>query len=184
MTLIHHLSALFKRIFRDSVDPWRGAVSVAVAIFIACSPLFGFQTVLILAFSFLFKLHTPLALLASQISWPPTYFLIVSLEVWLGTLLTGERFQISQDSWAPENLPLQSWLLGFLIIGGFFALVSGGITYGMLFSWQKRQTLRVIASPPFDKNPRVSRNEGHVSGDTHLATHELPPTPTTYGLDR
>ncbi len=120
----------FASVLKEEIDPFKYALSVTVSVFISCSPLFGLQTLLILFVSLVFKLNTPIAILASQISWPPTYAFIVYTEVKLGLQFRGETFYLPKTDWLSfAQNHIGAWFIGYLIFGTLFSLTSGILSY-------------------------------------------------------
>jgi uncharacterized protein (DUF2062 family) len=110
------------------------AVGVAIGVFIACLPIYGFQTVLCLYAARKFALH-PLSVVAgSQMSAPPMGPILSVVSIVLGhALITGQM--PDWRHWHMNQMPTMtlqviyslgiSWVLGGVILG----VVLSGVIY-------------------------------------------------------
>ncbi len=140
--VIFKIKNYFTSFMNEEINPLKYSLSVFMSVFVSCSPLFGLQTLIILFLSFSFKLNTPISILMSQISWPPTYALIVYAEIQLGLFMTGEIFTGDTDWIRFARNHFQAWVIGFLIFGTFLATLSGVISY-IFFSYLKKRRLKI-----------------------------------------
>ncbi len=79
----------FKRFIKEDVLESDGsnrikAFSIALGVFIGLSPFWGFQTLLVISLSVLFKLNKVLAFVASNVSLPPFIPFIIAASLFLG----------------------------------------------------------------------------------------------------
>ena len=110
-----------------------------LGLFISCSPLWGFQTGLVIGLALLLKLNRTLAFLTSNISVPPLLPFIVLRSFGCGELVTGQ--QVSLDfsdgiNWAILQENLIVFLVGNFIFSSLVALLGGVVTYLTLRSYQ------------------------------------------------
>jgi uncharacterized protein (DUF2062 family) len=136
-------------LLRGDTRPTALAASVAVGAFIGLSPAYGLHTVIVLGLVALFRLNPVAALLGSQISFGPLIVPLMAAEVMLGDLLRfGHRVPLPKLAagdlahWLLLNA-LPSWMLGWLVLGGGAAILTGLATLGLL-SLRARAT----ATPP------------------------------------
>ena len=118
---------ILSSVFQMERKPWHTSLSLAVGVFLACTPFYGLQTFLIVVFCVIFRLSFPVAFLGSQVSIPPLYSLLVPLQVWIGFSVLGKEFRLS-GNWkelAGEHFGV--WLVGSLIVGGALAILLGRI---------------------------------------------------------
>jgi uncharacterized protein (DUF2062 family) len=142
------ITALIKKLkkyfFNSSETNIRLSLAVSMGMFTAIIPIWGFQNMLAIIISFLFKLNKIIMLAVSNLSQPPlTPFVI------LGSYLIGGLFvntstknvQYSTDN-AYEIITnnLLQYLVGSIILALIFAIISGGITYYFLCSFRKERT--------------------------------------------
>jgi uncharacterized protein (DUF2062 family) len=134
-------------LLRGDTRPMALAASVALGAFIGLSPAYGLHTVIVLGLVALFRLNPVAALLGSQISFGPLIVPLMAGEVMLGDLLRfGHRVQLPKLAagplahWLLLNA-LPSWLLGWVVMGGAAAILTGLATLGFL-------SLRARSRPP------------------------------------
>jgi uncharacterized protein (DUF2062 family) len=69
-----------------------------LGVFIGLSPFWGFQTLLVISLSVLFKLNKVLAFVASNVSLPPFIPFIIAASLFLGApFVQGDSNILSQD---------------------------------------------------------------------------------------
>lgn len=74
------------------------AFSIALGVFIGLSPFWGFQTLLVISLSVLFKLNKVLAFVASNVSLPPFIPFIIAASLFLGSpFVQGDSNILSHD---------------------------------------------------------------------------------------
>jgi uncharacterized protein (DUF2062 family) len=125
--------------------PWRIALSLAVGVFISCTPTFGFQTLLALAVATVTRLNRAATVTGVWINLP-----WVTPFVYAGALALGRAL-------LPASRGVSGFwgmlLLGTTIIGVAAAIVTYCISYGAL-SWRRRR--RRVAPVTADA-PRAAR---------------------------
>lgn len=93
----------FKRFIKEDVLESDGsnrikAFSIALGVFIGLSPFWGFQTLLVISLSVLFKLNKVLAFVASNVSLPPFIPFIIAASLFLGApFVQGDSNILSHD---------------------------------------------------------------------------------------
>ena len=125
--------------FENGTRPLHSAISLAVGVFLACSPFYGLQTGLIIAATFIFRLSFPVAFLGSQISIPPIYSLVVPLELYVGFSFTGMPFEFTGPLLEVAQTHFVSWLIGACIVGTGLALVLGFCWYRFQKSYHRKE---------------------------------------------
>ena len=113
--------------------------SVMLGLFIGCSPLWGFQTGLVIGLALLLKLNRTLAFLTSNISVPPLLPFIVLGSIECGELVTGQHVSLDFSdgiNWAMLQENLFVFLVGSFIFSSLVSLLGGVVTYLTLRSYQ------------------------------------------------
>jgi uncharacterized protein (DUF2062 family) len=141
-------------LLRGDTRPAVLAFSVGVGAFIGCSPAYGFHTLMVIGAVALFRLNPVATLLGSQVSFGPIIVPIMIAEVWVGDLLRfGHIVPLPKlggaelAKWLLSNA-LVSWLIGWVVIGGLAAVVTGLLTLGFL-------RLRKFKPRPAPKTPHA-----------------------------
>ncbi|MET3038019.1 DUF2062 domain-containing protein [Chryseobacterium sp. NRRL B-14859] len=126
----------FKRFIKEDVLESDGsnrtkAFSIALGVFIGLSPFWGFQTLLVISLSVLFKLNKVLAFVASNISLPPFIPFIIAASLFLGTpFVQGESNILSQDlNFDLIKNNLLQYVIGSFILSTTGAALSGAATF-------------------------------------------------------
>ena len=130
----------FKKIFtlfwNQEGSPYFNAKGIAVGVFSGCFPFFGFQTVLGVFLAQLFKGNIVLAALGTWISNPFTYIPLYIFNFKLGSFLLNQPVNIDfdyqlikEDFWQAGWFVTSRLLLGSTLVGSFFGLIFGLITY-------------------------------------------------------
>ncbi len=127
---------LFARARREHSSPCEIGLSVAVGVFCACTPLWGFHTVTALALATVFRLNRLWAALSSRL---PIFLWIAFSEIqiahrlrsgaWVG-LAPRETLSHGRDL-------LTDWILGTAIVGSALAAVAGCVAYGFARRWSR-----------------------------------------------
>lgn len=111
--------------------PKNAAISCGVGAFIACTPFYGLQTLLIFITCFIFRLNFPIAFIGSQVSLPPIYSLVLPAELFIGFKVLNKPF-VTSDNWLQTAQDhFFAWSVGALIVGGFLGLCLGSFWYFM-----------------------------------------------------
>ncbi|WP_353148369.1 DUF2062 domain-containing protein [Chryseobacterium sp.] len=126
----------FKRFIKEDVLESDGsnrtkAFSIALGVFIGLSPFWGFQTLLVISLSVLFKLNKVLAFVASNISLPPFIPFIIAASLFLGApFVQGESNILSQDlNFDLIKNNLLQYVIGSFILSTTGAALSGAATF-------------------------------------------------------
>jgi len=127
------------------MSPWRGALAVALGLFIGSQPIFGCHTPLVLILCLRFRLDAAIAWVGSNISNPFFAPFLLTVEVQLGAMiLTGGpiRFDVDQASFADYA---GYAFAGAPAVGLGLAVIGGLATYGTLVA---KRALFPNAKPP------------------------------------
>ena len=159
--------SLLRRVYASTTDLWRAAVreraspagvagSVAVGVFMGCTPFIGFHAGLALGAATLLRLNRLWAVVGSRISFFPILPWITLAEI-----ETAHRLRTGE--WAPLSLPdanrlgkewVFDWCLGTLPVGVALALALGGLAYAVA---ARRESLTrrtpAPAPPPSSESP-------------------------------
>lgn len=126
------LRAVLSRLRGGDLTPRRVAFSVALGLFVGCSPLFGLHALIAGGLAFAFRLDVLITYLATNISIPPVIPLLFFTELQVGTFLLNGRFHsLALSDFAPEKvLELgAAVLVGFPVVGGAVALLGGAMAF-------------------------------------------------------
>jgi len=149
------LQRMKAHILMPHISPERVAISFAIGLSIAMSPLIGFQTWLALGCCYFAKsLHRPLLLATSLINNPWTFAPFATVSLILGNLLLGRSWaaNLSNASWGcirfssfvtKEGLgqlaAMMKPLLAPFLLGGFvLSLLSIFLGYWLMLRFSKR----------------------------------------------
>jgi glycosyltransferase involved in cell wall biosynthesis len=127
---------LKEQLFNSDEPDWLKAFSVGFGVFMGIVPLWGFQLLIAISLSFLFRLNKALVIVAANISIPPMIPLILYLSYLTGALWMGDRAQhISFHQKATIEL-MQNNSLQYIWGAITLAIASGigvsGLTYAGL----------------------------------------------------
>lgn len=129
--------------FNSSETNIRLSVAVGVGIFTGIIPIWGFQTVLAIILSFIFKLNKIIMLTVSNFSQPPVTPFII-----LGSFLLGGLFVNTDAGMFHYNSKtvyefiknnLLQYVVGSIILAVLLALISGITTYYFLYAFRKEK---------------------------------------------
>jgi glycosyltransferase involved in cell wall biosynthesis len=122
----------FKRFIKEDVLESAGtnrikAFSVAMGVFIGLSPFWGFQTLLVISLSVLFKLNKVLAFVASNVSLPPFIPFIIAASLFIGApFVHGESNILHQElNFELIKNNLLQYVIGSLILATTMSVLSG-----------------------------------------------------------
>jgi glycosyltransferase involved in cell wall biosynthesis len=126
----------FKRFIKEDVLESDGtnrtkAFSVALGVFIGFSPFWGFQTLLVISLSVLFKLNKVLAFVASNVSLPPFIPFVIAASLFLGApFVSGDSNVFSQElNFDLVKNNLLQYVIGSMILASSASLISGIVTF-------------------------------------------------------
>lgn len=131
-------------ILKSNESPWQKTKAIMLGLFIGIAPLWGFQTVLVLAIASVFKLNKAISFLFSNISIPPIIPFIIYISYQLGAIIMGkemdatlniEEIKSSRDVFTG----LGQYLIGSFALAIVVALISGVIAY-VYFSIRKAKS--------------------------------------------
>jgi len=126
----------FKRFIKEDVLESDGtnrtkAFSVALGVFIGFSPFWGFQTLLVISLSVLFKLNKVLAFVASNVSLPPFIPFVIAASLFLGApFVSGDSNVFSQElNFDLVKNNLLQYVIGSMILASSTSVISGIATF-------------------------------------------------------
>lgn len=133
--LSRRLAELIYRLRTEGEEPGRQAAAVGVGVFIGCTPFFGFHLLLCIVAAWLFRLNQVKTYLASHVSLPGIWPLLLLGELQLGRWLRGAP-PVALRMADIRGLDVKRFF-GDLLLGS--AVV--GLVLGVLFAWL---TYRVV----------------------------------------
>ncbi len=131
--LFHPLRQFVAALLKEHLDPEHAAAAVFLGVFIANVPIYGFQTVAVLALAALLRLNKPLAYAATFVNNPllQPFLIVGSLE--LGHFLLAGRFLTLSAAHRPDfKAEFGAWLLGSLVLGLLLGMLGAVATYVVL----------------------------------------------------
>ncbi len=129
----------FENILKSQDSITKKTFSVILGIFIGCSPVWGFQTALVIALAIVFRLNKTIAFLASNVSMPPLIPFIVLAGIKCGEIVTGQRvsFDFSNGiNWEMFQDHILLFVVGSFIFATLFSIVGGLVTFLALSSYK------------------------------------------------
>ena len=106
------------------------ALSIALGVFIGLSPLWGFQTIIVLFLALLFRLNKVISFAFSNISFPPLIPFVILISFKVGDLFFGTETNYSIDS-IKENFQLTNHLKTYLVGSVIFSTLAA-FAFGLL----------------------------------------------------
>lgn len=115
--------------------------SVGFGIFMGIFPVWGFQMLIAIAVSFIFKLNKMLVIIAANISIPPMIPIIIYLShlcgaIWMGK--HGQRITFDQELSLDSVMNnLVQYIVGAITLAVLAGIVGGVITYIVLRTFRR-----------------------------------------------
>ncbi|NJL24871.1 MAG: DUF2062 domain-containing protein [Calothrix sp. SM1_5_4] len=98
-------------------DPFHLGLAAGLGVFVGCTPLFGFHSLIAAALAFVFRLNFLALWVGTQISLPPFIPLLA-----LGSVTAGKNWLRLDDG-------LPAYLAGSLVLGAALGLAAGLLTF-------------------------------------------------------
>ncbi len=139
---IRSFTDILKKQFLFNKDSnYKLSLSVAIGIFAAIFPIWGFQSVLAVLLSFIFKANKILAIAVSNISQPPVTPIIIFLSLITGSFFVGKAetgiINYSSVNSAAITNYLKEYIVGSVVLAFIAASFFGFLTYLLLFFLRK-----------------------------------------------
>jgi uncharacterized protein (DUF2062 family) len=149
--LLRGFRALLARAVSEHASPPKIALSVALGVFCASTPLIGFHLGMALGLATAFRLNRLWAAVGSRGTTGPLLPLVVFTEVQLAhRLRTGAWVPLAPHEALAHGKELMfDWVLGTPLVGGVYAAVVGVVAYALA-----RQ--RQVTPGTLDESPPVS----------------------------
>jgi uncharacterized protein (DUF2062 family) len=153
--LYARIRAIWLAALREHTSPRELAASVALGVFIGCTPLIGFHGWLGIGAATLLRLNRLWALIGTRIS-----MLLFLPWIILAEVQTSHRLRTG--AWAPLSAKdaieharewLLDWCLGTIPVGTFLALALGGVAYGYARARDARQRTPAPPRGPSSESP-------------------------------
>jgi uncharacterized protein (DUF2062 family) len=107
-------------------------------------PIWGFQMIVAIALSFLFRLNKALVIIAANISIPPMWPIILFLSYQMGALWRGdnaEQIEFSKDiTFDTFKSSFIQYVLGAVSLAISAGVIFGGLTYTTLKIFKRAKT--------------------------------------------
>ena len=117
--------AVVKHEMHAHTTPNKAACSVALGVCMGLSPFHGFQTALLLAMSYFFRLNRPLAILGVNISCAPLIPVIIAAEIALGKMIVPADLALASYNGTTAKLFAQGFAA--FLVGSSILSITGGI---------------------------------------------------------
>ena len=137
------LGVMWRVLAHEPGTPERAAASVALGLFMGIAPVWGLQMTLALLVAHLLNLSKPLAVVATNVSFPLMIPVIGWLSVLMGRLTldpTAPRAQLMSFAVGPGDLP--RYFVGSLLLAGTAAFVGAALTWILVSGarWLRRRS--------------------------------------------
>lgn len=123
-------------------SPRKKALSIALGVLIGLSPLWGFQTIIVLFLAILFKLNKVIAFAFSNISFPPFIPFVLYASTKVGQFVLGEPHAYTIDEMA-NNFEvfkhLKTYIIGSLVLSFTAATAIGFLGYIFLSVFDRKR---------------------------------------------
>lgn len=133
---------LVENVIGSNDSPQKKALSIALGIFIGITPLWGFQTMLVITLALILKLNKTIAFAFSNVSLPPFIPFIVFASINLGNYILGqnETFSSATITTDFEVLKhLKTYIIGSFTLAAISAIIIGIISYFVFLIFQKKK---------------------------------------------
>lgn len=118
------------------------AISVGFGVFMGIVPIWGFQLIVAISLSILFKLNKALVILAAHVSFAPLIPLIIYLSYKTGAYWMGENAVYMRFSWRISLSVIkrnaEQYLLGSITLAIVSGIISGLVTLLLLKVFKKK----------------------------------------------
>lgn len=140
----------FKRFFLEDLlhsedSKTKKSLSVALGVFIGLSPLWGFQTVIVLFLAFVLRLNKLIAFAFSNISLPPLIPFIIYASLKIGNFMLGNK-ELPNFEWNTFKSykdfigqHLSEYVLGSFMLAIICSFLFGMGSYLLLGIWMRKQ---------------------------------------------
>ncbi len=111
------------------------ALSIALGVFVGISPLWGFQTLLVLTLAVVLRLNKVIAFAFSNVSFPPFIPFVIYCSLKVGSYFVNSHSTISFDksiTLAAIQNHLQQYLIGSFVLATICAVFFGSFAYLLL----------------------------------------------------
>ena len=143
----HRLGEAVRRILAEHATPAELGLSVALGVFVACTPFYGLQTLLAFAAAWLLGLNRVVAVAAAQVSIAPLSPFLIAAEIQVGGLLLhGQLYPLDPTAWRGTSVAgvggalAVAWLAG----GAAMGLVLGGLLGGATFAVAHERQMKAL----------------------------------------
>ena len=129
-------------ILHSDDTPRKKALSIALGVFIGLTPLWGFQTILVLFLATTLRLNRTIAFAFSNISIPPFIPFILYLSLQIGMLITGENITFTFDEMVNDLgfiTHLKTYIIGSLALSITTATILGFLGYLILKIFERKK---------------------------------------------
>lgn len=139
--------ALWRAALREHTTPRELALSIALGVFVGCTPFIGFHLWIALALATLLRLNRLWAMIGSRVA----FFLILP---WIVLAEVQLAHRLRTGAWAPllardaldhAHEYLLDWSIGFVPVGCAFGLAVGSLAYVVA---RRRERLRPRTPSP------------------------------------
>lgn len=117
-------------LLRSRNSPRDVALAIGIGVFIGCTPLLGFHSIIAGMVAFAFRINAIYLLIGTQISIPPLAPFLILVSITVGKWLRGPH----ADSLTSSSL---NWIIGSMVVGTVLGLVIGALAYFAVHHMQK-----------------------------------------------
>lgn len=130
--LHENVRAALRKLRGGELSAGKLAGSVALGLFVGCSPFYGLQTVITAGLAVVFRLDLVISYVASNVTFPPLIPMFLFVEAQLGTrLIHGRWLDVALHELHPEHAADLgiALLVGALLVSTVVAALGAAIAY-------------------------------------------------------
>jgi predicted LPLAT superfamily acyltransferase/uncharacterized protein (DUF2062 family) len=119
-------------LFRTHRSPREFAAALGLGVFVGCTPLFGFHTLIVAALALILRLNVVIMWIGTHVSTPIVAPLVILAEIWIGRNwlhIPGEG----------AKHDFYQWVAGSLVLGVAGGLATAAVTYALVWYYQNRK---------------------------------------------
>ncbi|SDM38498.1 DUF2062 domain-containing protein [Kriegella aquimaris] len=133
---------LYEDFLHNQDSARKKGLSIALGVFIGLSPLWGFQTLIVIFLAILFKLNKVIAFAFSNISLPPFIPFVLYASSKVGQFILGQQYSYTMEEITTDFevlKHLKAYIVGSLVLSTTSAIVIGLLGYIFLSIFERKR---------------------------------------------